>query len=80
MTSANKNILNGTLIAALATVGVCDIAFGLTLQLQPLLMEARGIPAWLIGLNTASGACGILLAGPFLPRIIARLGGKRVAF
>lgn len=72
-------ILSGTLIAALATVGVCDVAFGLALQLQPLLMEARSIPAWLIGVNTSMGALGILLAGPFLPAIIARLGGKSVS-
>lgn len=80
MTTTKTSILSGTLIAALATVGVCDVAFGLTLQLQPLLMEARGIPAWLIGLNTAAGAAGVLLAGPLLPRIIARLGGRQVTF
>lgn len=67
------------LITALATVGICDVAFGLTLQLQPLLMEARGIPAWLIGLNATMGAIGILAIGPFLPRIVARFGSKRVA-
>jgi MFS family permease len=80
MTNADARILSGTLIAALATVGVCDVAFGLTMQLQPLLMDARGIPAWLIGINTAAGALGVLLAGPVLPRIIARFGARRVAF
>jgi MFS family permease len=80
MTSVKGSLFSGTLIAALATVGVCDIAFGLTLQLQPLLMDARGLPAWIIGLNTAAGAFGILLAGPFLPRVIAHFGGKPVAF
>lgn len=80
MTTPKTSILSGTLIAALATVGVCDVAFGLTLQLQPLIMEARGIPAWLIGLNTAAGAAGVLLAGPLLPRIIARFGGRQVTF
>ena len=78
MTSPKPGILNGTLIAALATVGVCDVAFGLTLQLQPLLMEARGISAELIGTNAAAGAFGVLLAGPVLPRVIARFGGKPV--
>lgn len=69
----------GTLIAAMATVGVCDVAFGLTFQLQPLILEAMGIPAWIIGINAAMGPLGILLIGPFLPRIIAGFGGKRVA-
>ena len=66
----------GTLIAAMATVGVCDVAFGLTFQLQPLILEAMGIPAWIIGINAAMGPLGILLIGPFLPRIIAGFGGK----
>ncbi|MCA3556226.1 MFS transporter [Aestuariivirga sp.] len=67
----------GIIIAALATVGACDIAFGLTLQLIPLLMNERGWPAWAIGLNAAMGPIGILVAGPFLPRIISRTGTKR---
>jgi MFS family permease len=80
MTTAKSTVVSGTLVAALATVGVCDVAFGLTLQLQPLLMDALGIPAWLIGLNTAAGALGVLLAGPVLPRLIAAAGARRVAF
>lgn len=67
-------------IVALATVGVCDIAFGLSLQLQPLVMESQGIAAWLIGLNSAMGALGILFVGPFLPRIIVRFGSRNIAF
>lgn len=68
----------GTIVAALATVGCCDIAMGLTLQLLPLLMEQRGVPAWVMGLNAAMAPLGILLGGPFLPRIVARFGSKRV--
>ena len=68
----------GIIIAALATVGACDIAFGLTLQLIPLLMHERGWPAWAIGLNSAMGPIGILMAGPFLPRIISHVGTKRM--
>jgi MFS family permease len=78
MNAPKSSILSGTLIAALATVGVCDVAFGLSLQVQPLIMEARGIPAWIIGLNGAAGALGVLIAGPLLPRIIAKFGGRRV--
>ena len=71
--------VQGTLIAALATIGVCDIAFGLTFQLQPLLLEAQGVPAWLIGVNAAMGPLGILLIGPFLPRLIAHYGSKPIS-
>ncbi len=64
----------------MATVAACDIAFGLVLQLVPLLMEREGYSAWAIGLNAAMGPIGILLAGPFLPRILGHIGTKRAAF
>ncbi len=70
----------GNLVAAIATVASCDIALGFTFQLLPLLMEMQQIPAWIIGLNTAMGPIGILLAGPILPRVISRMGPKRVAY
>jgi MFS family permease len=70
----------GTIVAAIATVGCCDIAMGLTLQLLPLLMEERGIPAWIMGLNAAMSPLGILLGGPFLPRIVSRYGSKSVVY
>lgn len=71
---------HGTLVAAIATVASCDIAMGLTLQLLPLLMESRGIPAWIIGLNAAMSPLGIMVAGPFLPRIVRRCGTKPVVY
>ena len=67
----------GNIIAALAAVGACDIAFGLTLQLMPLLMDREGWPAWAIGLNVAMGPIGILMAGPFLPKFLGNFGTKR---
>ena len=70
----------GNLVAAIATIASCDLALGFTFQLMPLLMEMQHIPAWIIGLNTAMGPIGILLAGPFLPRIIGRVGPKRMAY
>lgn len=69
----------GNLIAAIAAVAACDIAFGLVLQLIPLLMEREGWSAWSIGLNAAMGPIGILLAGPFLPRLLGNVGTKRAA-
>ena len=70
----------GNLVAAIATIASCDLALGFTFQLMPLLLEMQHIPAWIIGLNTAMGPIGILLAGPFLPRIIGRVGPKRMAY
>jgi MFS family permease len=68
------------LIAAIATIASCDIALGFTFQLLPLLMEQRHVPASVIGLNTAMGPLGILLAGPILPHVIGRVGPKRMAY
>jgi MFS family permease len=80
MNTAGVPARTGNIIAALAAVGACDIAFGLTLQLMPLLMEQNGWPAWAIGLNVAMGPIGIILAGPFLPRLLGNTGTKRAAF
>src|SRR3954469_10215932 len=77
MTTAENTARTGNIIAALAAVGACDIAFGLTLQLMPLLMERGGWPAWAIGLNVAMGPVGILLAGPFLPKLLGQFGTRR---
>jgi MFS family permease len=68
----------GNLVAAIAAIGCCDIAMGLTFQLLPLLMDKRGIPAWIIGANTAMAPIGILLAGPFIPRVVGHYGSRRV--
>jgi MFS family permease len=80
MSAATQPYSNrATLVTALATVGICDVAFGLTLQLQPLLLEARGVAAWLIGLNATMGAIGILTVGPFLPGMVAKYGSRTIA-
>ena len=70
----------GNMIAAIATVVSCDIAFGLTYQLLPLILHAQGVPAWLIGVNAAMGPLGLLMAGPFLPVWIHKFGARRLVF
>ena len=80
MTSAAPQTTNiPLLVAAIATIACCDIAMGLTFQLLPLIMESQGVRAGVIGLNTAMGPLGILLAGPFIPRAVMRFGARRVA-
>ncbi|MGH6928002.1 MAG: hypothetical protein ACREEV_06765, partial [Dongiaceae bacterium] len=62
-------------------MGVAMIAAGIhgfTLPLVAFVFERWGHDADLVGLNAAAGTCGILLLGPFLPRIIARVGVPRV--
>jgi MFS family permease len=62
-------------------MGVAMIAAGIhgfTLPLVAFVFERWGHEADLVGLNAAAGTCGILLLGPFLPRIIAGVGLPRV--
>ncbi len=68
-----------SLVASIVTIVAVDIAIGLTFPLLALVLEARGVDARTIGLNAAMSPLGIILAGPFIPRVAARLGGKRVA-
>jgi MFS family permease len=67
------------LVAAIATISAVDVAMGLTLPILSLLLEKRGVSASLIGLNAAMGPLGIILAGPFMPTVVRRVGTKRLA-
>jgi MFS family permease len=70
----------GNLVAAIATVAACDVAMGLSFTLLPLILESRGVSAFMIGLNAAMSPLGILIAGPFLPQIVARVGSKNLVW
>jgi MFS family permease len=67
------------LIAAIATIVVADIGFGLTYPLLNVILESRRIDAAVIGLNAAMGPLGIILSGPLIPRLAARFGGRPLA-
>src|SRR5688572_28059500 len=69
----------GNLVAAISTIAVCDIAFGLTFPLLSLLLERRGVPAWIIGLNSAMSPLGIILAGPVIPAAVRLFGARQLA-
>jgi MFS family permease len=70
----------GNLVAAIATIAACDISMGLSFSLIPLILESRGTAASLIGFNAAMGPLGIIIAGPFLPRLVSHFGSKRVVW
>jgi MFS family permease len=67
------------LIAAIATIVVADIGFGLTYPLLNVILEARRVDAAVIGLNAAMGPLGIIAAGPLIPLLARSVGGKRLA-
>lgn len=80
MSVAARPLLWGNLVAAMATIIVADIGFGLTYPLLNLLLEDRGVDAFVIGLNAAMAPLGIVTFGLFIPRLTARFGGKAMAY
>jgi MFS family permease len=76
MTISGIRMPTGKLLAAIVAGCTCDFALGLTLQLVPLLMDRDGWSAWAIGVNIAMGPIGILIFGPFLPRLLVKAGLK----
>src|SRR5262245_52832544 len=69
----------GNLVAAITTLAAADIAFGLTFPLLAILLEERHVDASMIGLNAAMSPLGLIVAGPFIPSLAARLGPKTLA-
>ncbi len=58
-------------------IAVAALAIGLTFPLLALLLEAKGYSGTAIGINSAMGPLGILLASAFVPGWIGRFGAKR---
>lgn len=67
----------GAILACAFGVG---IAFGGLAPLLSLVLENRGVDAWLIGLNSAMASVGIVLASYYSPRLIHKWGASRAMF
>jgi len=63
----------------LCVLGV-GIGIGALVPLMALGLAARGIDAAVIGLNAAMFPLAVLLVGPLLPRLLARLGTLRALY
>ncbi len=66
-----------SLLALNACVLGVGIAFGALVPLITLHLAHRGVDASLIGLNAAMFPLAVLVTGPFLPRLMHRLGTVR---
>ena len=66
-------------MAACCAITVFGLAFGMTYPLLSLMLEERGVPANIIGLNSAMMPLGILIFSPFIPKASSRMGAKRLA-
>ena len=61
-------------IAATASVSAVGVAIGLGLPLLSIILEKRGIPSTLIGLNSAMAGVAAMMAAPVTTKIARRFG------
>lgn len=61
-------------IAATASVSAVGVAIGLGLPLLSIILEKRGIPSTLIGLNSAMAGIAAMMAAPVTTKIARRFG------
>lgn len=67
-----------SLVAAMAAIAAVGIAIGLGLPLLSIIMEKRGIPTTLIGLNSAMAGIAAMLCAPFTTRLAHNYGTTTV--
>ncbi|BCH65694.1 ABC transporter permease [Agrobacterium vitis] len=63
-----------SLIAAVSSISAVGIAIGLGLPLLSIILEKRGIPSTLIGLNSAMAGVAAMIAAPITTRLAHRVG------
>lgn len=64
--------------AAVTCIAVVGMGLSLSIPLLSFAMEARGASATLIGINTALAGIAIIIIAPFIPRLAARFGVRRL--
>ena len=79
VSDSQTNVNWRNVVAACAAVCVFTISLGEAFPLLSLKLEAWGIDPKIIGLNSATGPLGILLAGLVIPRLSHTFGPKPVA-
>ena len=63
-----------SVVAAIASISVVGIGIGLSFPLLSLLLEQRGVPASIIGANTAMAGLAAILMVPFITPLARKLG------
>src|SRR3990172_1884513 len=74
LTPRQRRLSLAVVIAGVFGVGV---AFGAMIPLIALRLDRDGVDTALIGLNSAMFPIAVLAIGPFLPRLVGRLGTLR---
>ncbi|AYF86528.1 MULTISPECIES: MFS transporter [unclassified Pseudomonas] len=67
------------LAGIIATVSVFAMAQGLTYPLLSFILERQGTAPVLIGLSAAMTPLGFIVSSPFIPALVQRMGGGRLA-
>lgn len=62
-----------SLVAVIACISVVGMGLGVSIPLLALMMERNGVPASIIGLNTAMPALATFLLTPFIPALLRRI-------
>ena len=62
-----------SLVAVIACISVVGMGLGVSIPLLALMMERNGVPASIIGLNTAMPALATFLMTPFIPALLRRI-------
>ncbi|ESR23594.1 MFS transporter [Lutibaculum baratangense] len=68
------------IIAAIICISVVGFGLSLSGPLLSLLLESRGISSTMIGVNTAVAGFASLVTAPLVPRLVRRLGTKRLIY
>jgi MFS family permease len=63
-----------SLVAAISSISAVGIAIGLGLPLLSIILEKRGIPSTLIGLNTAMAGIAAMIAAPITTKLAHTYG------
>ncbi|MDM9619686.1 hypothetical protein A6U87_16885 [Rhizobium sp. AC44/96] len=63
-----------SLVAAISSISAVGIAIGLGLPLLSIILEKRGIPSTLIGLNTAMAGVAAMVAAPITTKLAHKFG------
>ncbi|WP_025659969.1 MFS transporter [Rhizobium sp. IBUN] len=63
-----------SLVAAISSISAVGIAIGLGLPLLSIILEKRGIPSTLIGLNTAMAGVAAMAAAPITTKLAHKYG------
>jgi MFS family permease len=63
-----------SLVAAISSISAVGIAIGLGLPLLSIILEKRGVPSTLIGLNTAMAGIAAMVAAPITTKLAHKFG------